>query len=243
MGYIAPRNGIRGPGICDGVYGLLMMRYYLEEILDGKKDCDTRLFPTEKRGTVALVDSSSFKVRGLAELTEVAPIPYDEFVKWHRTGPFAGSRIAPYAEGRTCYAYMLRNVRRPTVPVGIGKDENAHVWVRIPDETAKSFGYQKTLFRSKGAGRTASEKTDLRFFGVLRMANRSSHPLECTQASAQSQPAEDRFISAALYICRCQRRTDTRLRNWNGSLRTAKGGSKMWKSSSPKKLTKTSHLA
>lgn len=130
------------------MYGLLMMKYYMDEMFDGKKDTDARLYPTEKRGTVALVDSSSFKVHGLAELTDVEPISYEEFVEWHRTGPFADSPIAPYAEGRTCYAYVLKNIRRIPVPIRIDKDPDAHIWIDIPEKISRSFGYQRTLFRS-----------------------------------------------------------------------------------------------
>ncbi len=128
------------------MYGLLMMRYYMEEIFDGKKDYDARLYSTPKRGRIALVDSSSFKVHGVADLTKVSEITYEEFVTWHRTGPFSNSEIAPFASGKTCYAYNLENIRRLVLPVKIPKDPDAHMWVEISDNVVKTFDSQKTLF-------------------------------------------------------------------------------------------------
>lgn len=128
------------------MYGLLMMRYYMEEMFGGKKDCDARLYPTPKRGRIALVDSSSFKVHGVADLTKVTEITYEEFVAWHRTGPFSDSEIAPYANGKTCYAYHLENIRRLTVPIRIHKDPDARIWVEISDKIVNTFDSQRTLF-------------------------------------------------------------------------------------------------
>ena len=128
------------------MYGLLMMKYYMEEMFDGKKTYDARLYPTPKRGRIALVDSSTFKVHGVADLTEVWEISYEEFVTWHRTGPFSNSEIAPYSAGKTCYAYGLKNIRRLTVPVRLPKDPDAHMWIEIPDKIVKTFDSQRTLF-------------------------------------------------------------------------------------------------
>lgn len=128
------------------MYGLLMMRYYMEELFDGKKSYDARLYPTTKIGRIALVDSSTFKVYGVADLTDVREITYEDFVTWHRTGPFLNSEIAPYSAGKTCYAYDLKNIRRLTVPIRLTKDPEAHMWIKIPDNVVKTFDSQKTLF-------------------------------------------------------------------------------------------------
>ena len=126
--------------------GLLMMKYYLDEILDGKKDTDARLYPTGTRGTIALVDSATFKVYGLAELTGCDTISYEEFVRWHQVGPFAQTAIAPYHAGKACYSYRLENARRIAVPVKVAKDPDAKMWMEIPEPVVKTFSYQRTLF-------------------------------------------------------------------------------------------------
>lgn len=128
------------------MYGLLMMKIYADQILNGEKHEDARLYPTEKRGTIALVDSMSFKILGTADLVRVDRIPYEEFVSWHRVGPFKDTLIAPYAEGRTCFAYRLENVRRLLVPVKLPRNPDAKVWVTVPERTARSLHSQTTLF-------------------------------------------------------------------------------------------------
>lgn len=44
------------------MHGLTMIKQYLDEILDGEKTFDARSYPTNKRGTIALVDSRTMKV-------------------------------------------------------------------------------------------------------------------------------------------------------------------------------------
>ena len=144
---ILPRKGYGLHAHAHPMYGLTMMKLYLDEILSGRTDYDARLYPTDKRDTIALVDSSTFRVHGMAELVSCDEIPYEQFVEWHRIGPFTGSPIAPYHEGRPCYAYRLENVRRITVPVSIPKDPAVKMWVDIPSDTVRSFFYQTTLFR------------------------------------------------------------------------------------------------
>ena len=125
---------------------LMMMRYYLDEILDGRKTTDARLRPTGVRGTVALGDSSTGKVHGLAELVACEEISYEEFVRWHRTGPFENTEFAPYQEGKPCYAYRFENVRRITVPVAVPNPTGERVWVPLSEDTVRSFSFQRTLF-------------------------------------------------------------------------------------------------
>jgi len=123
-----------------------MMKYYLDEILDGRKDTDSRLYPTGIRGTVALGDSSTMKVYGLADLVSCDACTYDEFVAWHRTGPFANVEFAPYHDGKPCYMYRFENVRRIPVPVKIPNPAGEHMWVSVDDDVVKSFTRQRTLF-------------------------------------------------------------------------------------------------
>lgn len=48
--------------------GLIMLRDYLDKILDGKKRHDARAYGTNKRGTIALVDTKKSAVIGLIDL-------------------------------------------------------------------------------------------------------------------------------------------------------------------------------
>ena len=128
------------------MHGLTMMRIYAEEILSGRTSFDARLRPTEIRGRIAIVDSSTFRIYGTAELTGCREITYGEFVRWHQIGPFADTPIAPFAEGRTCYAYELGDVKRLPLPVQLPKREDAGMWVDIPDRISRNLFSQTTLF-------------------------------------------------------------------------------------------------
>lgn len=128
------------------MYGLLMMKLYADEILEGRTSYDARLYPTDKRGTIAIMDSSTFKIYGTADLVDVRRISYEEFAEWHRVGPFENSQIAPWSKGSTCYAYMLENVRRLTVPVKVPKNPDAKMWTTVPENIAGSLHSQTTLF-------------------------------------------------------------------------------------------------
>ena len=128
------------------MHGLTMMRIYAEEILSGRTSFDARLRPTDIRGRIAIVDSSTFRIYGTAELTGCREITYGEFVRWHQIGPFADTPIAPFAEGRTCYAYELRDVKRLPLPVQLPKREDAGIWVDIPDRISRNLFSQTTLF-------------------------------------------------------------------------------------------------
>ena len=128
------------------MYGLTMMKLYADEILSGRTAFDARLHPTDIRGRIAIVDSTTFRVYGTAELTGCREIAYDEFVRWHQIGPFSDTPIAPFAEGKVCYAYDLSGVKRLPLPVQLPKCDDAGMWIEIPERTAKNLFSQTTLF-------------------------------------------------------------------------------------------------
>ncbi len=123
-----------------------MMKYYLDEIIRGDKSTDARLYPTDIRGTIALGDSSTMKVYATADLKACTEISYEEFVIWHRTGPFEEVEFAPYHEGKPCYSYVLENVRILPMPVRIDNPSGSRMWVEVPDKVSKTFFSQQTLF-------------------------------------------------------------------------------------------------
>lgn len=53
------------------MFGLTMIRDYLNEILDSFKTFDSRSYPTNKKGKIALIDSISMKIYGTIELVDV----------------------------------------------------------------------------------------------------------------------------------------------------------------------------
>ena len=127
------------------MYALLMMKIYADEILSGRTTFDARRLPTEKRGRIAIADSSTFRVYGTAVLKDVREITYGEFVRWHQIGPFRDTPIAPFWEGRTCYAYDLEDVRILPVPVQLPKKDDKSMWVEVPDRIERNLFSQTTL--------------------------------------------------------------------------------------------------
>lgn len=66
--------------------GLIMLRDYLDKILDGKKRHDARAYGTNKRGAIALVDTKKSAVIGLIDLVVTHKISAEEYCKWKWEG-------------------------------------------------------------------------------------------------------------------------------------------------------------
>lgn len=110
------------------MYGLIMIREYLDEILDGKKTYDARSYDTNKRGTIALVDSKTMKVYGYAELVGVREITPQEYASWHCTGRWSGY-VMQVDEAKKYYAWEFENIRREEKPYKV--EEVKKTWVEI----------------------------------------------------------------------------------------------------------------
>ena len=72
------------------MYGLIMLGEYLDEILKGKKTYDVRDYDTNKRGTIALVDTKKSSIIGLVDLVSTHEISAQEYCSWHATGKWEG---------------------------------------------------------------------------------------------------------------------------------------------------------
>ena len=121
-----------------------MLRDYLDEILDGKKTYDARSYPTDKRGTIALVDTKKSSIVGFVDLIGVHPISVDEYYKWHATGKLAGMVFQVEYDDSVFYAYDFINPRRLARPIKITK--TGRVWTAIDDSVKKEFIFQQRLF-------------------------------------------------------------------------------------------------
>lgn len=126
------------------MYGLIMIKDYLDEILDGKKTFDARSYPTTKRGTIALVDSKKSSIVGLVDLIGVHLISADEYCKWHATGKWSGMVFQVEDNDSVFYAYDFINPRRLARPIKITK--TGKVWTTIDDAIKNEFIFQESLF-------------------------------------------------------------------------------------------------
>lgn len=126
------------------MYGLIMIREYLDEILDGNKLCDTRSYDTKKRGTIALVDTKKSTIIGLVDLIGTHTITAEEYCKWHAIGKWSGMKLQVEDMNATFYAYDFANPRRISSPIKIEK--NGRVWTTIDDSIKSQFIFQESLF-------------------------------------------------------------------------------------------------
>lgn len=123
------------------MYGLIMLREYLDEILDGKKTYDTRAYDTDKRGAIALVDTKKLSIIGFVDLVGTHEISAREYCDWHATGKWEGMILEVEDMSATYYAYDFKNPRRLERSIKIKK--TGRVWTKIDD---KEICVQERLF-------------------------------------------------------------------------------------------------
>ena len=122
--------------------GLIMLREYLDEILDVKKTYDARAYDTNKSGTIALVDTKKSAIIGLIDLVETHKISAKKYCKWHATGKWEGMIFQVEDNKKEYYAYDFKNPRRLSSPIKIVK--NGRVWTKIND--GLEMNVKKRLF-------------------------------------------------------------------------------------------------
>lgn len=110
------------------MYGLTMIKDYLNELLDGSKIYDARSYTTYKRGTIALVDSKSMKVYGYVDLVGVREISPEEYASWHCTDRWSGY-VMQVDSTKKYYAWDFVNPRRENNPYKVNAEK--HTWVEI----------------------------------------------------------------------------------------------------------------
>ena len=110
------------------MFGLCMIKDYLDEILDGKKTNDVRSYDTNKRGTIALVDSRSAKVYGYVDLVGTHKITPQGYASWHCTGKWSGCTMQ-VDESKDYYSYDFVNPRRVEIPYKVNKDKKVWIWI------------------------------------------------------------------------------------------------------------------
>jgi len=124
------------------MYGLIMIREYLDEILEGKKTYDARSYDTNKRGMIALVDSRKSAIIGLIDLVGTHTITAEEYCNWHATGKWERMILQVEDMNATFFAYDFANPRRLASPIKITK--TGRTWTKIDD--GLQFVCQESLF-------------------------------------------------------------------------------------------------
>lgn len=125
------------------MFGLTMIKEYLDELLDGLKTYDARSYPTNTRGIIALVDSRSMKVYGIVELVGVRKITPEEYAEWHCTGKYKGAQFFVDL-AKEYFAYDFINPRRLAFPIKLNVSKK--IWVEIADSVVDNFYFENKLF-------------------------------------------------------------------------------------------------
>lgn len=105
-----------------------MIKDYLNEILNGSKSFDARSYTTNKRGTIALVDSRSMKVYGYVDLVGIREISAKEYASWHCTGRWSGYEME-VDPSKKYYAWEFKNPRKEEKPFKVNVKK--HTWIEF----------------------------------------------------------------------------------------------------------------
>lgn len=136
------------------MYALSMYDEYINDILTGKKPCDVRLYPTDKRGKIALLKTGTDQIYGYVILSSVLKISYEDYVYWHISDKYtyldASNDIKTnyQSEDRKEFAYMYV-LEKPVLfsaPKRIKIIDKDGPWIRFNENEIQCGYEQQTLF-------------------------------------------------------------------------------------------------
>lgn len=112
--------------------GLLIRAPWIDKILDGSKTWEIRGSHTYKEGRIALIESGTGTVVGLAELSGVVgPLSLKELsANWRKAG-FESDGHLPRLPYKQIFAWVLQNPKRLRQPVPYNHPPGAVIWVRL----------------------------------------------------------------------------------------------------------------
>ena len=114
--------------------GLLILREPLDKILAGTKTWEVRGNATTVRGPIALIQSKSGHVVGVADIVDVVgPLSLPQLRRVSRKTGFQPARLT-YA---TTYAWVIANARRLPTPIPYQHPPGAIIWVLLKGDTLR----------------------------------------------------------------------------------------------------------
>lgn len=112
--------------------GLIIKRPWIDLLLDGTKSWEIRGRATTIRGTIALIQSGSGLIMGIAALIDCLALTPDDYHKaeaLHRI-PQTADHPLPYPR---IYAWVLAHPQRFATPVPYRHPPGAVIWVNVPE--------------------------------------------------------------------------------------------------------------
>jgi len=120
------------------VEALLVRKPWIDEILDGTKTWEIRGSRTRKRGLIALVESGSGTVVGVAMLTgSVGPLLRSDLIANAKKAGFAKEDVTAMPYPKT-FAWVLEGAHRLRRPVPYQHPNGAVIWVKLGQEVERS---------------------------------------------------------------------------------------------------------
>ena len=154
-----------------------MIKDYLDEILDGSKTFDARSYPTNKRGTIALVDSRTMKVYGYVDLIGVREISPQEYASWHCTGKWSGC-VMQVDSTKKYYAWdVLKNFDHalilreddPLLPAVLEVYEKQGIRNGARTNTMKGVAFENELCKAYPECRLVVTKETMTVEGMIKI--------------------------------------------------------------------------
>lgn len=112
------------------MYGLLIERRHLEDLVEGRSMTDNRQFSTPKRGRIALVDSVTKEILGFADLKDVETIDYRTYLRQFGDSWMTGDL---WASHRNYYRFRFARVFGLSSPIEGKRYPDDGVWMEIPN--------------------------------------------------------------------------------------------------------------
>ena len=131
--------------------GLIMRKEYIIDILEGRTTIDTRLYSSEVRGKIGLIESNTDLLYGFVEMVDVYSISYEDYVRWHISDNYDLDIAREKLKNEdmlkhVAYAYDFINPEKLDAPIIINPTKRNKVWAEFDLEKANRGFVQESLF-------------------------------------------------------------------------------------------------
>jgi hypothetical protein len=119
---------------------LVIRRPWIDKILGGCKTWEMRGSRTQKRGRIALIQSGSGTIVGVADLDGViVPLTQSEFIANAGLSGITRKQAAQPLAYKHLYAWVLARAQRLSRPVPYVHPLGAVIWVTLPDDVERGI--------------------------------------------------------------------------------------------------------
>ena len=134
------------------MFGIILKRDYIVDILNGKKKYIAMTIATNIRGKIALVEEKTDIIFGYANLFSVHKISYEEYINWKVCQSFSKYDAKKHLENnntlenKVIYAYDLMDIESIENPKKIEVINKRGSWLEFNDEYSNIRYVKQSLF-------------------------------------------------------------------------------------------------